>query len=455
MLMTAREPHRLGGELPCRVRPQRTSPTRSGTGPSSAGAARTWRSTDRDWGLYTARGGALFADRIVDRPRRGSLRERGRASCGRHTRVAEDRPGGATSPSRRRRAHRPPIADRGRRRAAGRASCCPSWRRCCSPSGAIVIYLEPPAGPGSRAGSRAPCLLDFGRLPATSICSRPWTGSPLKFGDGSTSFPADPDEPRALRDDEPERLLACLRPYLRDFDRYRVVDHRICMYCFSPDERFVAGTLAGGRVAYATGLLRPDVQVRRRHGRAARGRRDGRARRRRRCAAGRWASTCARGLNRGRTANADRDSVWPSSASCCQPVETPVANYVERGPTGNLLFLSGRGPTRRVAPCTPASSGRRSRSRRPTATRRVTGLQLIAIMKAELGDLDRVSAIVKVLGMVNAVPGVRRPAQGDQRLLGPVRRGVRRPGRHARSAVGMGSLPRNITVEIEAIVEVS
>ena len=76
---------------------------------------------------------------------------------------------------------------------------------------------------------------------------------PLKFGDGSTSYPEDPDAPRALRADEPERLLACLRPYLRDLDRYRVVDHRICMYCFSPDERFMAGTLGDGRLAYATG----------------------------------------------------------------------------------------------------------------------------------------------------------------------------------------------------------
>ena len=44
-----------------------------------------------------------------------------------------------------------------------------------------------------------------------------------------------------------------VRPYIRDLDRYRVVDHRICMYCFSPDERFIAGTLGRGRVAYASG----------------------------------------------------------------------------------------------------------------------------------------------------------------------------------------------------------
>ena len=85
---------------------------------------------------------------------------------------------------------------------------------------------------------------------------------------------------------------------------------------------------------------------------------------------------------------------------------------------------------------------------------RITGLQLIATMKAELGDLDRVVRIVKVLGMVNAAPGFGQQPEvinGCSDLLVEVF-GDR--GRHARSAVGMGSLPRNITVEIEAVVEV-
>ena len=48
-------------------------------------------------------------------------------------------------------------------------------------------------------------------------------------------------------------MLASLRPYIRDLDRYRFVDHRVCMYCFSPDERFMAGSMADGRLVYATG----------------------------------------------------------------------------------------------------------------------------------------------------------------------------------------------------------
>ena len=119
------------------------------------------------------------------------------------------------------------------------------------PKRAIVIYLEPPRRPRRQLGGR-PCFLDFAGAGDLYLVP-PLDGMPLKFGDGSTSYPEDPDAPRALRADEPERLLACLRPYLRDFDRYRVVDHRICMYCFSPDERFMAGTMGDGRLAYATG----------------------------------------------------------------------------------------------------------------------------------------------------------------------------------------------------------
>ena len=76
-------------------------------------------------------------------------------------------------------------------------------------------------------------------------------------------------------------------------------------------------------------------------------------------------------------------------------------------------------------------------------------------MQAELGDLDRITRIVKVLGMVNAVPGFTQQPEiinGGSDLFVEVFGGK---GRHARSAVGMGSLPRNITVEIEAIVEVA
>jgi enamine deaminase RidA (YjgF/YER057c/UK114 family) len=79
---------------------------------------------------------------------------------------------------------------------------------------------------------------------------------------------------------------------------------------------------------------------------------------------------------------------------------------------------------------------------------------LIAVMRQELGDLDRVSRVVKVLGMVNAVPGFGdqpKVINGCSDVFVEV---FGERGRHARSAVGMGSLPSNIPVEIEAIVEI-
>lgn len=132
----------------------------------------------------------------------------------------------------------------------------------------------------------------------------------------------------------------------------------------------------------------------------------------------------------------------------------PAANYVNAVLTGNLLFLAGKGPYRGDGTLHTGIVGQEVSVEEAYGHARLTGLHLIATMKAELGDLDRVSRIVKVLGMVNAMPGFTRQPEvinGCSDLLVEV---FGEKGRHARSAVGMGSLPRNITVEIEAIVEV-
>lgn len=135
--------------------------------------------------------------------------------------------------------------------------------------------------------------------------------------------------------------------------------------------------------------------------------------------------------------------------------QTPVANYVGAVLSGNLLFLSGRGPLAADGTMMTGIVGKDVTVEAAYGHARLTGLQLIATMKAELGDLDRVARIVKVLGMVNAVPGFgQQPAviNGCSDLFVEV---FGERGRHARSAVGMGSLPNNITVEIEAVVEVA
>ena len=132
------------------------------------------------------------------------------------------------------------------------------------------------------------------------------------------------------------------------------------------------------------------------------------------------------------------------------PVTPPVANYVNAVRTGNLLYLAGKGPASGVA----GIVGRDITVEQAYGHARTTGLNLMAVMRDELGSLDRVKRIVKVLGMVNAVPGFTdqpKVINGCSDLFVEV---FGERGRHARSAVGMGSLPNNIPVEIEVIVEV-
>jgi enamine deaminase RidA (YjgF/YER057c/UK114 family) len=130
----------------------------------------------------------------------------------------------------------------------------------------------------------------------------------------------------------------------------------------------------------------------------------------------------------------------------------PVANYVPVVRVGNLLYLAGHGE------CGDAymtgKAGRDVTTDSAYAAARRTGLCLLSTLKAELGDLRKVRRIVKVLGMVNATPEFTdhpRVINGCSDLLVQVF-GDR--GRHARSAAGMASLPFNVTVEIEMVVEI-
>jgi enamine deaminase RidA (YjgF/YER057c/UK114 family) len=131
-----------------------------------------------------------------------------------------------------------------------------------------------------------------------------------------------------------------------------------------------------------------------------------------------------------------------------------LANYVNAVRTGNLLYLAGKGPGLAGQPMPSGKVGRDFTIEQGYEYARQTGLSLIAVMKAELGDLDKVTRIVKVLGMVNATPEFGHQPEvinGCSDLFVEVF-GDR--GKHARSAVGLGSLPRGIPVEIEVIVEV-
>ena len=137
-------------------------------------------------------------------------------------------------------------------------------------------------------------------------------------------------------------------------------------------------------------------------------------------------------------------------------VSSPVANYVNAVRTGDLLYLSGKGPRLDSQGCRPTGKvGRDFTVDQAYQHARSVGLDLLAVMRAELGSLDRVKRVVKVLGMVNAVPEFTdhpNVINGCSDLFVEV---LGEAGKHARSAVGMGSLPMGIPVEIEVIVEVS
>ena len=137
-------------------------------------------------------------------------------------------------------------------------------------------------------------------------------------------------------------------------------------------------------------------------------------------------------------------------------VSAPVANYVNAVRAGKLLFLAGKGPRAGADGTRPSGKvGRDYSVEQAYQHARSICLDLLAVMRAELGSLDRVKRVVKVLGMVNAVPEFAdhpKVINGCSDLFVEV---LGSRGKHARSAVGMGSLPMQIPVEIECIVEVA
>ena len=128
----------------------------------------------------------------------------------------------------------------------------------------------------------------------------------------------------------------------------------------------------------------------------------------------------------------------------------PAGNYVHAVRTGNLLFLAGKG--------VGAHSGKVGRDvslEQAYAFARSTGIALLSVIHHELGSLDRVTRIVKVLGFVNAVPDFAehpKVIDGCSDLFIEV---FGESGRHARTAIGAGSSPDQIPLEIEVVIEFS
>ena len=132
----------------------------------------------------------------------------------------------------------------------------------------------------------------------------------------------------------------------------------------------------------------------------------------------------------------------------------PVANYVNAVRTGNLIYLSGKGPLRKDGTYITGKSGKDISIEQGYDAARLTAIIQISVLKEMIGDLSKVKRIVKVLGMVNSSPDFYdqpKVINGFSDLIVDI---FGEKGKHARSAIGVASLPMNIAVEVEMIVEV-
>jgi enamine deaminase RidA (YjgF/YER057c/UK114 family) len=133
-------------------------------------------------------------------------------------------------------------------------------------------------------------------------------------------------------------------------------------------------------------------------------------------------------------------------------VMTPAGSYVPARRSGDLVFVSGQGPWSGTG-LVKGKVGRDLSLEEARNAAWLTGLNILAVLRRELGSLDAVASIVKVFGMVNCAPGFNDTPtviNGCSDLLMDV---FGDAGRHARSAVGMAELPYDIAVEIELVAE--
>jgi enamine deaminase RidA (YjgF/YER057c/UK114 family) len=132
----------------------------------------------------------------------------------------------------------------------------------------------------------------------------------------------------------------------------------------------------------------------------------------------------------------------------------PVAAYVPTVRTGDLVYVSGQVPTADGKPTHLGHLGDDVDLEDGRAAARTCAINLIAALKAELGELSRVRRVVKVTGFVASAPGFTdhpKVINAASELLGEA---FGEAGRHARAAVGVAALPLGVPVEVEAIVEV-
>jgi enamine deaminase RidA (YjgF/YER057c/UK114 family) len=133
----------------------------------------------------------------------------------------------------------------------------------------------------------------------------------------------------------------------------------------------------------------------------------------------------------------------------------PLANYVGAVVSGNHVHLSGAGPRGDAGYMHPGKLGQEVTTEQGAEAARICGINLLANLRAVIGDLDRVVRIVKVNGMVNCVPDFAELPQvlnGCSDFLVEV---FGDKGKHARAVIGVAQMPLSFPVEIEMLVEVS
>lgn len=136
------------------------------------------------------------------------------------------------------------------------------------------------------------------------------------------------------------------------------------------------------------------------------------------------------------------------------PPGKPMGTYVKAVRTGNLIYTAGHGPTRADGSNITGKVGKDLTTEQGAEAARQAGIAILSTLKGELGDLNKVKRIVKVLGMVNCTETYGEQPKvmnGFSDLMVAV---FGDKGKHARTSVGMNALPSNIAVEIEIVVEV-
>ena len=151
----------------------------------------------------------------------------------------------------------------------------------------------------------------------------------------------------------------------------------------------------------------------------------------------------------------DAESNLKASGIMLEAPSTPVANYVNAVRVDNLLFLAGKGPQKADKSYITGKLGQDLSVQEGYEAARVTAINHLAVLKHELGSLNRVKRFVKVHGMVNCTADFKDQSlviNGYSDLMVEI---FGDAGKHARAAVGMNALPLGIAVEIEAIVEIA